>query len=471
VKVLLLFPPGANLVVDYPPLGLGYIASVLEQAGYNVNILDALLEKKNVTSTLQEIEPYNPDIIGITVFTPLYLQAKEVIKKTREKFPQIITIAGGPHATVLPKETLEDMKVDYVVIGEGEVTVLELVRGIEKGQDPGKIKGIAFLDKGEVRLTPRRDFISDLDDVPFPARHLMKIKRYGKGIGAKIVPCTTILTSRGCPFNCSFCCNASLWHRKYRQRSPQNVVEEMVEVYHRFGIRNIYFPDDLFTANTIWIREICSEIASTAINFKWRCLARVDTLDREILKIMRDSGCYAVEVGVESGSELILKNMNKNITIPQAIQTLPWARELDFDTHVFFMLGYIGETEDTIRMTINLAQKLNPEHVSFSIATPIPGTDFYKEATEKKLIVDGNWQDYDYNKNAVSRTETLSSQDLLRWQDKAYAEFYLRKEYLWQNVIAKIGFYPSDKHSILRPVRNLKFSVTWLLKGIFHYFR
>lgn len=468
----MLFPPGANLVVEYPPLGLGYIASVLEQAEYNVKILDALLERKDGNSTLQEIEACNPDIIGITVFTPLYLQAKEVIKKTREKFPQIITIVGGPRATVLPKETLEDIGVDYLVIGEGELTVLELVRGIENGQDPGEIKGIAFLDKGEVRLTPRRDFISDLDDIPFPARHLMPIRRYGEGIGAKIKPCTTILTSRGGPFNCSFCCNASLWHRKYRQRSPRNVVREMVEVYNKFRIRNIYFPDDLFTANMTWVREICSEIANTSINFKWRCLARVDTLDREILKIMRDSGCYAIEVGVESGSELILKNMNKNITIPQAIQILPQARKLDFDTHVFFMLGYIGETEDTIRMTIDLAQKLNPEHISFSIATPIPGTDFYKEATEKKLIVDENWQDYDYNKNAVSRTETLSSQDLLRWQDKAYTEFYLRTEYLWQNVIMKFGGIRfGDKHSILRPLRNLKFFGTWFLKRIPYHFR
>jgi radical SAM superfamily enzyme YgiQ (UPF0313 family) len=465
-------------LIGYPPLGLGYIASVLEQEGHSVKILDASLEGKDTKGVLAEIDVYKPKVVGTTVLTLLYAQAKEIVRQVREEFPQIITIAGGPHVTVLPEETLRDMEPHYIVVGEGEVTVLELLRAMESQRSAENIIGVGSIKDSIVKLNRRRDFIADLDALPFPARHLMKIKKYGGARSTRISLHTPILASRGCPFNCGFCCNASLWQRRYRQRSPQNVVKEMVHIYDSFGIKDIQFIDDLFTVNKIWVKEICQEIVDTGIGFTWGCLARVDTLDRETMEVMKSSGCRALEIGVESGSELILENMNKGITIPQVIKAFQWAKELNLMRHAFFMIGYIGETEDTVKQTIDLAKKLSPSSVVFNIATPLPGTDFHKEAVSKKLIINDNWGDYDCERKAVSRTEALSGKDLLKLQVKAYIAFYLRKEFLWENIILRIardGGY--DKNGIFRlrlilgRIYNLMLFALFALKSIIRYFR
>ena len=473
-------------MISYPPLGLGYIASVLEQEGHSVRILDASLEGKDTSGVLAEIDVYKPNVVGVTVFTLLYAQAKEIVRQLRKEFRQIITIAGGPHVTVLPEETLRDMNPHYIVVGEGEVTVLELLRAMESQRSTENIIGVGSIKDGVVKLNRRRDFIADLDALPFPARHLMKIKKYGTARSNRMRPCTTIQASRGCPFNCGFCCNASLWQRRYRQRSPQNVVEEMVYIYDSFGIKDIQFTDDLFAVNKIWVNEICREIVDTGVGFTWECLVRVDTLDRETMEIMKSSGCRALEIGVESGSELILKNMNKGTTIPQAIKVFQWAKELNLERHAFFMIGYIGETRDTVKETIDLAKKLSPSSLVFNIATPLPGTDFHKETAERKLIVNDNWGDYDSERNAVSRTEALSRKELLKLQVKAYIAFYLSKEFLWQNIIlgiARGGSYDKrgndgvSTHSILRlrlmlgRIYNLTLFVLFLLRFIIRYFR
>ena len=437
--------------------------------------MDASVEGKDTDGVLAEIQTYKPNMVGITVFTNLYAQAKEIVKRVKREFSQIITVAGGPHVTVLPEQTLRDMEPDYIVVGEGEVTTLELVKALESQGSTADIMGVGSAKNGIVKVNPRTDFIVDLDALPFPARHLMKIKKYD-GARAKVFPPkTTILASRGCQFNCGFCCNSSLWQKKCRQRSPQSVVKEMIDIHNNFGIKYIQFSDDLFSANKAWVREICREIVDTGIGFTWNCQTRVDTLDRETMEIMRNSGCQTLFFGVESGSELILENMNKKITIPKAIKAFSWTKELNFcATLAFFIIGYIGETRDTVKETMDLAQKLNPDSVTFSMATPIPGTDFHKQAMERKLIVSNNWGDYDFLGNSVSRTEALSSEDLLRLRDKAYILFYSRKEYLWENVISKIAkgctHNRSSMQHILTAVNNLRLFLLFLLKSIICHF-
>ena len=459
MKILLVFPPGTESVIT-PPLGLGYIASVLEQEGYSVKILDASLERKGTDEVLADIATYRPDIVGIMVLTVLYPRAKEVVQRVKREFPQIVTVAGGTHVSVLPEETLRDMEPDYIVVGEGEVTFLELVRALESQGNTGDIAGVGSINNGVVKVNSRRDLIADLDEIPFPARHLMKFKEYFVNRWTWIIrPGTTILTSRGCSFSCDFCANVSLWRRKYRQRSPQNVISEMVYLYDNFGIKSISFCDALFTANKAWIRELCREIVNTGIDFTWSCEAHVATLDRETMEIMRSSGCRALEIGVESGNELILASMNKGSTIPQVIKIFSLAKELNFGLVAFVIFGYIGETEDTAKQTIDLANRLNPDSISYMVATPFPGTDFRKKAAERKLITSDNWQDYDSFSTAAMRTETLSGADLLRLRNNAPIAFYSRKKYLWENVILKVtrgGYGIKDTwRNLQRAILNL----------------
>ena len=458
---------------------MGYIASVLEQEGHDVKILDASLEKKDTDEVLAEIETYRPDLVGATVFTALYAQAKEILKRAKREFPQIVTVAGGPHVTVLPEETLRDMGPDYIVVGEGEITILELVATLESQGDAGDIAGVGSIKNGVVKVNSRRDFIADLDALPFPARHLMKIKEYDEA-HAKVFPSkTAILATRGCPFDCGFCSNASLWKRKYRRRSSQSIVKEMIDIYNNFAIKYIQFTDDLFTANKAWVTELCREIVDADMGFTWNCAARVDTLDKETMELMRDSGCRTLFVGVESGSKVILDNMNKRIAIPQAIKVFQWAKELHYHAaHAFFIIGYIGETEDTVKQTIDLAKRLNPDSVAFSMATPVPGTDFQEEAAKRNLITTNDWRDYDFLTSSVCRTESLSTEDLMRLQHEAYVAFYSSRRYLWENVILKMAGAVSVSRTgrmnaiqhILRAMSNLKLFLEFLPKSIIRHF-
>ena len=444
---------------------------MLEQVEHEVKILDASLENKDTNEIIRIINKFQPDIVGINILTPYYHYAKSLIQEIKANVPKIITIAGGPHVTVLPVDTLMDTGVDYVVIGEGEISITKLVKKLEMGESPDDTRGLGFIKNGKVKINPKRELIKHLDSIPFPARHLLKIKKYNKATIVKQKPYTTILSSRGCPFNCIFCCNVVLWGGRYRQRSVENVIQEILNVYDKFGIREIYFPDDNFTANRKWIEMFCDEILKTKIDFTWRCLSRVDTIDHGILQKMKKAGCHTLEFGVESGDEYILKVINKQIKISQVIKAFAAAKKVGLNTRAYFMIGNIGETIDTIKKTIALAQKLNPDHISFLIATPLPGTNFYIEAKKKDLIVDDDWQNYDYTKKAVSRTEALTADELLYWQDIANIMFYSRKRYVTENILAKLNLSSlTNRYDLMNILNKFRYYSVNLLKRMLNIY-
>ncbi|UCE75378.1 MAG: cobalamin-dependent protein [Methanomassiliicoccales archaeon] len=466
MRVLLIFPPGESFV-RYPPLGLCYIASILERENHDVKIIDASLEHKNVEDILKEVNKFNPEVVGLNTLTNFYHSCKEISLNVKKNFPDLTVIAGGPHVSVLPQQTLKDMGVDYIVVGEGELTILELLKTIEKGSDLSKVNGIGYIENDKIIMTSQREFLQNLDEIPFPARHLLKIKKYNRATIVRQKPYTTILSSRGCPFDCSFCCNAVLWGRKYRLRSPKNVVEEMEEVHSKFNIKEIYFPDDLFTGNRKWVTEVCNEIMKTKIDFTWRCLCRVDTVNEKLLQLMNKSGCHTLEFGVESGDEQIIKNINKKIKINQVINAFSMAKKIGFDTRAFFMIGNIGETEKSINRTMSLAKRLNPDYLSYSIATPLPGTKFFKEAREKKLIVNDDWENYDYTKEAVSKTEALSSEDIKYWQNTATMNFFARREYLSENILRRSLSVPlHNRYVLLNLLNKFRLYTTYRIQKI-----
>lgn len=397
-KILLINPPFYRLMNSHfngLSLGLGYIASVLKNNGHHVRIYNAdyLNEKnyanqieifenygnyKNVLRDLQQpiwleirnvINDFSPDVVGITALTGTYKSAENIAKIVKDLNSNITVLVGGVHPTLLPDETIKNECFDYVVRGEGEQTFLELVNG-KKKED---ISGLTYRDnKGNIVHNPSREFIEDLDELPFPARELYLNEVEGMDYGY-------IMTARGCPFECTYCASKKIWNRKTRFRSEKNVIDEIKHVYTTFGVRSFYFIDDTFTLNQSRAKRICQMIIDNGLDIDWICDTRVDTLDGDLLQLMKKAGCTRVKIGVESGSERILKKIKKRITKDQIRRAVSLIKEAGIDFTIYLMIGFPTETDSEALETIEFARELDPKYYSLSILAPYPGTEVYDD--------------------------------------------------------------------------------------------
>ncbi len=405
-----------------PPLGIAYIAGSLERAGHDVTIIDAMAENLTRNEVKEKIKESGAKIVGVTCMTPTIHGALEACEIAKECGTTVII--GGVHLEVYPKETLSYDYIDYGVIGEGEETIVELVEAIEKNKDVSNIKGIAYKKNGEVFINPVR-IIEDIDSLPTPARHLLPIKKYNSIIG--LYPMTTMMTSRGCPFKCGFCFKSET-DKFLRLRDPIKVVDEMEDVIKQYGIKEIMFYDDTFTWNKKHVIDICNEILRRKIKVKWEAPTRVNTIDEELLKLMKKAGCRRLRFGVESGDPEILKLMNKNINVPMVKKAIGLTRKIGIESFAYFIIGYANETPKTIRKTINLAKELDCDLVMFTVATPAPETPLYAMAFEKGLINFDYWKKFTL-KEIDSRFPYFVP-DAEDWIKKAYREFYFRPKYI-----------------------------------------
>jgi len=455
----LIFPPYVTWELEYPPLGLAYIASSLEREDHKVEILDASILNMSYSDVLNWLIKFDPGAIGITTLTPHFWQVKALSHLIKRELPNVPLIFGGPHATVLPKQTLEETPADIVVIGEGESTTVELAEAIEMKRAPDDVKGLMYRDGARIVFTGYRAPIGNLDDIPFPARHLLPLFKYGE---ARRLPSmherhTSAITSRGCPFNCLFCSSRNVWGRAFRHRSVNNVIDELHELVDSYKIKEISWQDDCFTFDKRWTMSLCREVVREKLDITWRCLARVDQVDDELLKRMKLAGCYAMWFGVESGNQEILGKIRKNITLQQAEDAVKLAKHYRFETHVFFMIGNYGENYKTIMDTLKFAKKLNPSHIAVSIATPYPGTDFLTLAREKGLIERENWDGLRVGPDSMIRTEDLTSRDLERLRNAMSTAFYGRWAYFRENAILGLRVGDPLGFSGLRKVAFPKF--------------
>ena len=373
---------GNNVV---PPLGLMYIAAVLEKAGHEVQLFDADPEYHD--TIVEETIEFNPDMIGISFLTAGYQKAYNFLKKIKQKLPDKVFCSGGVHTTVQPEATLIDFDLDFVVVGEGEETIIEVCEKLEKKEDVAGVKGIMYQYKGEIIDNGRRALIEDLDEIPFPARHLIDMKPYLKppGIirGYSDRNQTTIVTSRGCPFGCIYCGSHNIFERRTRRRSVKNVVDEIAYLYEAYGIRGIYYCDDSFTLSPKWVREYCEELKRRNLNIKWACHSRVDQTNKELLRQMKEVGLVQLDFGVESGSEKILTVLGKGGAAERTEQikySFLLCRELNIRTLATFIIGNPEETEKDIDQSFNLAKEINADYTAFYFLTPYPGTDIYNMA-------------------------------------------------------------------------------------------
>jgi magnesium-protoporphyrin IX monomethyl ester (oxidative) cyclase len=434
MRVLLINPPAplvesfANAGVSAPPLGLAYIASILERNGYKVEILDCQALELPLNRVKQEIENKHPQVVGVTSTTPTIYSALKIVKAAKKVDQSIITMIGGPHASFMPKETLNSCReLDFVVIGEGEYITLELLNSIVEDKPLEEVKGIAFRKGKYILETPKRPYISNLDALPLPARHLLPMDKY-KILG-KNLTVIHVISSRGCPFKCIFCSSSALFGKMFRARSVDNVIAEIEESLQKYKTRNVEFMDDTFTFNRNRVLKFCEEVKRRCLDISWGCSSRVDTITKEMMEKMREAGCFIIFFGIESASQKTLNLIGKGITIDKAVKVINWAKEVGIETLASFVIGFPWETIDDMKRTIKFAKKLKPDFVEFSVATPYPGTPLYELAKEKGFLEVKDWSKYTTIK-PVMKGENFSIKDVNLLMLLSYGQFYLSPSFL-----------------------------------------
>lgn len=475
MNILLIFPPytledryGKHLKEAgpvLPPLGLAYIAAVLEERDYKVEILDAPALEMTSQDIARYIEGTKKfDAMGITIYTPMYHRFKEVIEQIGPITDEIPIFVGGPHPSVLPEDTLSsNPAVDYAVIGEGEVTTVELLEAMEGKREISSVKGIAYRENGEIKLTPPREYINDLDTLPFPARNLLPMDRYVPAPSTyRRTPFAHMITTRGCPFNCIYCSQA-IFGKKYRTNSPERVVEEIEHLIDRYKVKEIFFLDDIFTLNKKWANQVCDRIIEKGLHkeIEWSCSSRVDTVNQELLKKMRRAGCWQIHYGVESGSQRVLDYIKKRITLEDSRNAIKWSKEVGIETRAYFMLGLPTETREESLQTIQFALDIYPDYVKFSVTVPYPGTELHEIAKKEGSLRTLSWERY---KSMIGFTddelsyvpEGRTSEEIKDLQRMAFKKFYMRPKKIL-NLIFKTRSI-SELSAYYRGFKSLIFS-------------
>jgi anaerobic magnesium-protoporphyrin IX monomethyl ester cyclase len=438
MKVLLIFPwyPMENFFYRNsrltPPLGIAYIASVLREHGHNVKVLDMVPSDIKYNNLDRCLVPDPPDLIGLIASTPTIKYANRCADIIRTVIPEAKIVFGGPHPTLLPEETLEQSpNVDYILRGECEYSFLQLVEILENGNvaEIETIKGIGI--KKNNFVSNEISIINDLDSLPFPSFELFNINTYSElhDPDRKYLP---MMSSRGCPYNCIFCNTPTIHGRKFRPRSPKNVVDEMELLIKKYSVEHILFYDDTFTFDMKRAEDICDEIIERGIRVSWRIRTRVDRVNQKLLYKLKNAGCSVISYGVETSSQKLLDTLRKNYTIEDVIKAFYITKKADIKILGYFVIGIPGETEKDVNKTIEFAKVLDPDYALFNILTPLPCSKSW-ELMQKYIITD-NYSEYIKERNPVVSYPCLTHLDLTRLLDEAYCSFYLREEWLTSRI-------------------------------------
>jgi anaerobic magnesium-protoporphyrin IX monomethyl ester cyclase len=437
-KVTLVYPyfhpSNDNSIFRFPPLGLGYLAAVLQKNGTPVELVDCTFLSRQ--EAIDRIKRSNPQIIGIYSMFSMKKSSLEFARLFKDSCD--LLVVGGPVPSLYPEDFLEDF--DVTVIGEGEEAIVELVDCVDRNLDLSLVKGIAYKKNGHVRFTSPRDFIQDLDALPFPSRQLFDNGAYKRYYSKKFGYTTTsLITSRGCPFSCDFC-SRPIFGNNFRARSPSNVVDE-VESVASLDYERVWFADDCFTLNRGHLMKTCDAMINRGATIGWECLSRVDTMDIEVARRMKQAGCVRVFFGIESGNNTVLTIMNKQITTKQAREAVYNAKQAGLQVGAFFIVGYPGETDRTVLDTVNFASSLPLDYLSFTLPYPIPGTPLYERVKNNGGVAVDDWEEpknYGLIRHKLLYGSSFSEAKLKFAIGKAHLQFY-GKKYLGKNGYSLMG--------------------------------
>jgi anaerobic magnesium-protoporphyrin IX monomethyl ester cyclase len=430
MKILLINPPAGSvyhfLRLKTPPLGLAYIGAVLRGDGHEVRMADLNVEPLDYNKL-----PYaDYDVVGISVDTmryPIALKIAEAAKRSNRT-----VVAGGQHVTFFDSQALSTGLFDFIVRGEGELTMLDLARHIEEGNSFEEVKGISYISDGEVIRTPNRPLIQDLDSLPFPARDLLPLKRYTTSLHGRSL--AAALTSRGCPFNCDFCACSQFFGRRWRTHSVENVMEELGFLRREQGYQAVAFFDDNFTLNPNRTAKFCENILQRNWDLYWWAFSRVDWVVKheDLVKLMAQAGLKQVFVGFESGCQEVLDQMGKDLDVDKSFKAVEILKKYKITIWASFIIGALNETKKMIKQTIKFANKLNPDFTQFGILTPYPGTALYEKVKNRLLTT--NWSKF-WGGDPVIKLDKLSAKELKKLFWRAHLSFYARPKRLFSVVL------------------------------------
>ena len=451
MKVLLISPPYPkdnvfrksmkHLGAVLPPLGIAYIAAVLEKDGHKVKIIDgpawATMLGYDFKDLEKDIKDFNPDVVGVSANTSQIDHARKAISLSKSVNKDCVVVLGGPLISADPKVLLQFEQVDFGVYGEADLTFSEILKAVEQKKPLEGMEGIIWRENGEVRfLKPK--VIIDLDQIPMPARHLLKMDIYRPSpANYRRLPATTVMTSRGCPYQCIFCSRPTEG-TAFRAHSAERVVDELEHLATKYGIRDVQIFDDTFSLIPSRVEKICKGIIDKKLDIGWNCMTRVDKITPELLKLMKQAGCYEIGFGIESGADRILQFIKKATTTDAIRKGIKMTQSAGIDVRGFFMIGFPTETKEEILQTINFAKELNVDVAQFMVATPLPGTEMWEIAKTNGSISD-DWNSFTFyapDKMPFS-SNLLGEQELLDLYRKAYKSFYLRPKFILKQ-LAKV---------------------------------
>ncbi len=404
---LLIIPPGGYYAERWsrgtlmPPLGVGYVAAALEQAGISSGILDAHVQSLTVKDIERELRERRPRIVGVTFTTETRFEGFRTLRTARHALPDAFIAAGGPHVSLSAEDTISHIhEVDAIVRGEGELTSVELAQRILGGQDLEGVTGLTHRRGREIVSENDRAPIEQLDSIPFPARHLyppMRDYNFQFDIPAHgLKQFGNLMTSRGCPFSCNFCASAVMWGRRCRMRSPENILAEIEELRSRYGAQALWFFDDTFNSNPRRVERICNGILERGWNMPWFAEIRVDTMSRELLAMMKDAGCYCIGFGVESGSQRVLDHViGKSMNLERVHEVIAWCKELGVQPNPFFIFSHPTETWEEAQQTMDMILRYKDfAKISMALLHVYPGTKLEGIARQNgTLPPDFSWTD------------------------------------------------------------------------------
>jgi anaerobic magnesium-protoporphyrin IX monomethyl ester cyclase len=423
-----------------PPLGLGYLAGILRAHGHRVDILDCAIMKDSYSKILSRVKAMNPDVVGITALSAYYSEMRRLAKMLRKI--EIPVILGGIHVSALPENSLRECRADYIVVGEGELTTLELMDKWQERKTRNQIRGIAYLEGNQFKLNAPRELIPNLDELPFPAWDLINPLKYPPiphGYTLKRYPAAPILTTRGCPYSCSYCASTQFWGLRFRRRSAQNIGDEIEYLVNKFKIREIHIWDDNFTLIRKHVVEFCREILQRKLDLTFVCAngVRIDSLNKELLTLMRRTGFYSLVFAIESGSQKILARANKKIDLKVVPPMVKEAKKLGFHLPAFFMFGFPGETYRTARQTIQFAKSLPLDRIAFFLVRPLPGSKLFTDLIQANDVQKIDPSSY-YFFSATNQIELTEGKRKITLTRDAVREFNLRPMQIVRGILTNI---------------------------------
>lgn len=415
-----------------PPISLVLIGTILKNAGFNVLVIDAPAERIDFKKLKEILEREKFDLLYINTATPTIESDLSLAKMAKTANSKSVTVAFGIHVSVMTDESFRICEeLDMIIKGEPEITALEIANALRDKIPLTKIKGISFQEGGRIIHNPDRPWLNDLNTLPIPDWSLVPYKNYILPLVFK--PYLYVLTSRGCPYKCTFCAQHVYYGREVRLRKPDKIVEEIKVLKNKYNIIDFMFWADTFTIDRNHTIELCDLIIKEKLDIRWTTTTRVDLVDEELLKAMKSAGCWLIVHGIESGREEQLDRMQKNITIPDILRTITLERNLGIKVIGHFIIGYPDETEEDIEKTIEFALSLPLNFAQFYFATPFPGSELYNYCLTNNLLTCNDWRAFEQDKTVIAN-KNISEERLVTLRNRAYKKFYLRPKIIFENL-------------------------------------